>query len=60
MEYLLQVLNIYSFKYKDIKFGKGLFQGVMSDEIPSFAVIKDNSGFDKVDYSKIDVKFKKI
>ena len=50
-------IKIYNFKYK---FTKGIFQGVMSDEIPSFAVIKDNSGFDKVDYSKIDVKFKKI
>ena len=50
-------IKIYNFKYKFIE---GIFQGVMSDEIPSFAVIKDNSGFDKVDYSKIDVKFKKI
>ena len=53
-------LNIYSFRYKDIKFGKGLFQGVMSDEIPSNAVIKHADGYDRVDYSKIDVKFNKL
>jgi len=53
-------LKIYSFKYKNTSFGKGLFQGVMSDEIPSYAVIKGNDGFDRVDYSKIDVQFKNI
>ncbi len=53
-------LKIYSFKYKDSSFGKGIFQGVMSDEIPSNAVIKGNDGFDRVDYSKIDVEFKNI
>jgi len=53
-------LKIYSFKYKDISFGKGIFQGVMSDEIPSYAVIKGDDGFDRVDYNKIDVQFKNI
>ena len=53
-------LNIYSFRYKDIKHGEGLFQGVMSDEIPSYAVIKHRTGYDWVDYSKIDVEFKLI
>jgi hypothetical protein len=53
-------LKIYSFKYKNTSFGKGVFQGVMSNEIPSYAVIKGNDGFDRVDYSKIDVKFKNI
>ena len=53
-------LNIYSFRYKDIKFGKGLFQGVMSDEIPQNAVIKHSDGYDRVDYSKIDVEFNKL
>ena len=55
-----QGLNIYSFKYKDVKFGKGTWQGVMSDEIPNYAVIKGNDGFDRVDYSKIDVDFIRI
>lgn len=53
-------LNIYSFKYKDEKFGKGLFQGVMSDEVPSNVVIKGSDGYDRVNYSLLDVEFKKI
>lgn len=52
-------LNIYSFEYKDSKYGKGLFQGVMSDEIPQEAVETKN-GYDTVDYSKLDVEFKQI
>ena len=52
-------LNMYSFEYKDSKYGKGLFQGVMSDEIPQEAVsVKD--GYDRVDYSMLDVEFKQI
>jgi len=53
-------LNIYSFEYKDKKYGKGLFQGVMSDEIPINAVIKGNDGYDRVNYSLLDVEFKQI
>jgi len=54
-------LNIYSFEYIDEeKFGKGVFQGVMSDEIPQYAVIKGNDGFDRVNYSLLDIEFKKI
>jgi hypothetical protein len=53
-------LNIYSFEYKNKKFGEGVFQGVMSDEIPTEAVIKGFDGYDRVDYSLIDVEFKKI
>tara|TARA_R100001443_G_scaffold32255_1_gene46362 strand:- start:9480 stop:11153 length:1674 start_codon:yes stop_codon:yes gene_type:complete len=53
-------LNIYSFEYKDSKYGKGLFQGVMSDEIPQEAVIQMDNGYDAVDYSKLDVEFKQI
>ena len=52
-------LNIYSFEYKDLKYGKGLFQGVMSDEIPQEAVINID-GYDHVDYSMLDVEFKQI
>tara|TARA_Y100001938_G_scaffold135085_1_gene196343 strand:+ start:9824 stop:10693 length:870 start_codon:yes stop_codon:yes gene_type:complete len=52
-------LNIYSFEYIDAKYGQGLFQGVMSDEIPQEAVIF-NGKHDMVDYSKIDVDFKQI
>jgi hypothetical protein len=52
-------LNIYSFEYIDESYGKGAYEGVMSDEIPTEAVINVN-GYDRVDYSKIDVEFKKI
>ena len=50
-------LKIYAFEYIDKFFGEYIYQGVMSDEIPSNAVI-NNGGYDKVDYSKIDVEFK--
>ena len=53
-------LNIYSFEYIDNINGKGVYQGVMSDEIPSKAVVNHNDGYDRVDYSKLDVEFKKI
>ena len=53
-------LNIYSFEYKDSKYGKGLFQGVMSDEIPQNAVVKMDDGYDSVNYSILDVEFKQI
>ena len=52
-------LNIYSFEYINTKYGQGLFQGVMSDEIPQEAVVF-NGEHDMVDYSKIDVDFKQI
>ena len=53
-------INIYNFKYKDTNNGVGEFQGVMSDEIPYGAVVSHEDGFDKVDYSKIDVEFKAL
>jgi len=54
-------LNIYSFEYIDKSFGRGTWQGVMSDEAPKNAVIKNFSSiYDGVDYSKIDVEFKLI
>ena len=52
-------LKIYAFEYINEMFGKGIFQGVMSDEIPQHAVI-NNNGYDMVDYSKLDVEFKRI
>jgi hypothetical protein len=52
-------LNIYSFEYKNAKYGEGLFQGVMSDEIPQDAVIEIN-GYDAVNYDMLDVEFKQI
>ena len=53
-------LKIYSFEYIDKKYGEGVWQGVMSDEVPVDAVIKHLDGYDRVDYSKIDVQFKQI
>ena len=52
-------LNIYSFEYKDTKYSKGLFQGVMSHEIPKEAVTVID-GYDHVNYSLLDVEFKQI
>jgi hypothetical protein len=52
-------LNIYSFEFKNSKYGEGVFQGVMSDEIPQEAV-GTRDGYDTVDYSKLDVEFKQI
>ena len=53
-------LNIYSFEYLDTKFGEGVYQGVMSDEVPVESVLKGEDGYDRVDYSKLDVEFKKL
>lgn len=53
-------INVYSFEYKDKKFGEGIWQGVMSDEINSNFVSRHENGFDMVDYSFIDVEFKQI
>ena len=52
-------LNIYSFEYKNPIHGEGLFQGVMSDEVPQEAIVP-MSGYNAVDYSMLDVEFKKI
>ena len=53
-------LNIYIFEYINKAFGEGIYQGVMSDEIPQEAVLKHTDGYDMVDYSKLDVVFKQI
>ena len=53
-------LNIYSFEYKYPQFGEGLYQGVMSDDIPQEAVIKHFDGYDRVNYNMLDVEFKQI
>jgi len=52
-------LNIYSFEYKHSLDGEGLFQGVMSDEIPQEAVTSVD-GYDRVNYNMLDVEFKQI
>ena len=52
-------LNVYNFEYIDSKYGEGLFQGAMSDEVPSNAVVHGDN-YDMIDYSMIDVKFKRV
>lgn len=54
-------INIYSFEYKDKdEFGYGIYQGVMSDEVIKEAVSIGEDGYDRVNYSLLDVEFKKI
>ena len=50
-------LNIYNFEYKN---KQGVYQGVMSDEIPQNAVIASGDGYDRVNYNMLDVEFKQI
>ena len=50
-------LNVYTFKYKGND--NGIYQGVMAQEVPHASILGDD-GFYKVDYSKLDVEFKKV
>ena len=52
-------LNIYSFEYINDNIGSGVYQGVMSDEVPSNAVFNSN-GYEMVNYAMLDVEFKRI
>ena len=49
--------NVYTFKYKGDD--KGVYQGVMAQEVPHASIL-GKDGFYKVDYSKVDVEFKKV
>ena len=51
---------VYNFEYIDDKYGSGIHQGVMSDEVPLEAVSMSSDGFEMVDYSMLDVEFKKL
>lgn len=52
-------INIYNWSWKKPEvFGYGRYQGVIAQEVP-FASIKDGD-FLRVDYSKLDVKYKKL
>ena len=58
-------VNIYEFEYKDPStYGAGVYQGVIADDLPKElydkAVTKDDDKNERVDYSKLDVEFKKI
>ncbi len=49
-------INIYSFKYKQLP---GRYIGVMAQEVP-WATHMTETGFYAVDYSKVDVKFRRL
>jgi len=49
-------LNIYKFKYLN---DNNYYQGVMAQEVPHASIL-GKDGFYKVDYSKVDVEFKKV
>jgi hypothetical protein len=55
-----QGYNVYSFEYKNKKYGEGVFQGVMADEVPKEFTVKNSKGDSEVYYSKLDVEFKRI
>jgi hypothetical protein len=49
-------INIYSFKYKG---EDGKYEGVMAQEVPWASIVNDD-GYLMVDYSKLDVEFKRL
>jgi hypothetical protein len=49
-------LNIYKFKYLN---EDNYYQGVMAQEVPHASILGED-GFYKVDYSKVDVEFRKV
>ena len=53
-------LPVYNFEYIDAKHGSGVYQGVMADEVPREAVIMHLDGYEMVNYSMLDVDFKKL
>ena len=53
-------LPVYNFEYIDAKHGSGVYQGVMANEAPREAVIMHPDGYEMVNYSMLDVNFKKL
>ena len=58
-------INIYEFEYRNPKkWGAGKYQGVMAEDLPKGvykkAVSKNKDNIEIVDYSKLDVEFKKV
>ena len=63
VDYSNKGLPIYRFDYINKDYGEGRFEGVMSQDLMDInpeAIIFDKSGYYMVDYSKLDVNFKKI
>ena len=52
-------INIYEFEYKNTLHGKGLYKGVMAQEVP-WASFKTKDDLIAVDYSKLDVDFEQV
>jgi hypothetical protein len=53
-------IPVYNFEYIDAKHGSGVYQGVMADEVPREAVIMHPDRYEIVNYSMLDVDFKKL
>ena len=52
-------INIYEFNYIDAAYGEGRYVGVIAQEVSDASVVMNN-GYLAVDYSKIDVDFKRV
>lgn len=52
--------NLYTWNYIDSKYGVGTFKGVIAQDLPEHARIRDEKGYFVVDYSKLDVELEKI
>jgi len=63
VDYSNKGLPIYHFDYINKDYGEGRFEGVMAQDLIDIkpeALIFDKSGYYMVDYSKLDVNFKRI
>jgi len=63
VDYSNSGIPIYQFEYINKNYGQGRFEGVMAQDLIDTkpeALIIDKSGHYKVDYSKLDVNFKKL
>lgn len=52
--------NLYTWNYIDSKYGEGTFKGVIAQDLPEHARIRDDKGYFVVDYSQLDVELEKI
>lgn len=54
-------INIYTFRFKDEKrYGRGLYQGVIADELDPKYVTHFTDGLQRVYYGMLDVEYKKV
>jgi len=52
-------INIYEFDYKNKSYGEGRYRGAMAQEVTK-ASIKGKNGYLAVDYSKLDINFRRV